>query len=289
VPQVGTLLTISQGHPHPRLINCSGLRLRLRRRFGGSGRPHQQKRPAAAETLGQLGRPHQRKRSNAAEALGQLGRLHQHKPSNAAETLGQLGRLHQPASARGAETRPRDGVPVQNQVRQRGHLRRHLQPQRYAPISPLRNVKRLVAGKKFVVRNSALYVCDGTISETTGSCSGNLKRATFKTKKDFCYANVNSVINNWYCVGGGSVSAGIVNGNVFCNSNDGSPTLLISSDEYKNLCADVATSATYKYFTQQKLGEHGSDVQCSEGLPQVCTMSENLTGNFAGVSYVTIN
>jgi hypothetical protein len=145
------------------------------------------------------------------------------------------------------------------------------------------------SGKKFVVRNSALYVCDGTISETTGSCSGNLKRATFKTKKDFCYANVNSVINNWYCVGGGSVSAGIVNGKVFCNSNDGSPTLLISSDEYKNLCADVAISATYKYFTQQKLGEHGSDVQCSEGLPQVCTMSENLTGNFAGVSYVTIN
>ncbi|XP_044265582.1 uncharacterized protein LOC123011927 isoform X2 [Tribolium madens] len=130
--------------------------------------------------------------------------------------------------------------------------------------------------RHFIIRNSVMYTCEGQISQENGSCSGNLKKVTFNNDKDFCYANVNAIINNYYCIGNGNVNTGYVNGKIYCSSNDGSKTLLIPEQEYKKLCGTVANMVTYKYFTSLKLGDHDSGVHCTGNEPRiVCTMTEN--------------
>ncbi|KAJ3652459.1 hypothetical protein Zmor_018420 [Zophobas morio] len=101
-------------------------------------------------------------------------------------------------------------------------------------------VQQNLADKQVIVRDGVFYKCEGTISEEDGSCSGTLRKSSFESKRDFCYANINTIINNWYCISsGGGVSSGIINGNVYCNGFQNNPTLLISREDYRNLCGDV--------------------------------------------------
>ncbi|KAJ3652460.1 hypothetical protein Zmor_018421 [Zophobas morio] len=130
--------------------------------------------------------------------------------------------------------------------------------------------------KQVIVRDGVFYKCEGTISEEDGSCSGTLRKSSFESKKDFCYANINTIINNWYCISsGGGVSSGIINGNMYCNGFQNNPTLLISREDYRNLCGNVGYPVTYKYFGTHPIGDHSSDVRCSGGTPYTCTYTED--------------
>ncbi|EFA06439.1 uncharacterized protein LOC663458 [Tribolium castaneum] len=142
--------------------------------------------------------------------------------------------------------------------------------------------------RQFIIRNGVMYTCGGQISQETGACSGSLKKATLNNEKDFCYANVNTIINNYYCIGNGNVNTGYVNGKIYCSSNDGSKTLLISEQDYRKQCGNVANSVTYKYFTSRKLGDHDSGVHCTGNEPKiVCTMTENRQN--VGTNVVQVN
>ncbi|KAJ3652458.1 hypothetical protein Zmor_018419 [Zophobas morio] len=134
--------------------------------------------------------------------------------------------------------------------------------------------------KQVIVRDGVFYECEGTISEEDGSCSDTLRQSSFESQRDFCYANINTIINSWYCISpGGGVSSGFINGEVYCNGFQNNPTLLISAEDYRNLCGDVGYRVTYKYFGTDPIGDHSSDVSCSSGTPYTCTYTEDRNSN----------
>lgn len=116
-----------------------------------------------------------------------------------------------------------------------------------------------------------------------GTCSGNLIPFRFTKSEDYCYKNSKSVINDQVCLtdDSGGLSISVVNGKLECRNRSGRPTVIMSTQEYLNMCKKVAKSADYKYFTTKSFENPGNKLDCRQNNGKVvCYYSEDSLSQF---------
>lgn len=139
-------------------------------------------------------------------------------------------------------------------------------------------------GRQFIIKNYASYTCKSKIDLNTGRCSGDLepfKITNSSPKSDWCYVNSYSLVNNQVCLSIGSVSVQVVNGQMRCEGNLNSPVILMSLDEYKQVCSNVRQSTEYRYIPNVADPGHvaipnvNKYVRCENQQENLCIFHEN--------------
>lgn len=139
------------------------------------------------------------------------------------------------------------------------------------------------SGTQFILKNHKAYVCPLQVDLNTGECPGSLSKweiTQSSPRSDWCYIRSYSLINNQICMSVGSVTLNSINGHVSCRGADNKPTILMSLDEYKDLCSGFSESAEYRYIPNENDPAHvvipneNKYVKCENRQRNYCIFNE---------------
>ncbi|CAH1364377.1 hypothetical protein MTP99_000762 [Tenebrio molitor] len=142
-------------------------------------------------------------------------------------------------------------------------------------------------GKVLINKNGQSYECSGQVVFQPPFCNGRTQKFQIKTKQDFCYSDRHSQMGNVLCIANTDqtgLSMSNNNGHFSCSGSDGRQPLLITTEDYRQMCGKMPWDTIYYYYPDSsdwyRVQLPNPDLKCAQSRSDVCVFKTDPNSPF---------